>query len=780
MSFMKWMSGGSNGSGSAHSSGNTFTVAIKQQGNGSSGTSGTDWPDNDDRYIGLVNVGNICYGSSVLQSLYFCRAFRDCVNNYPCPRSPPASLSACTSQRRQEPTGSAKTTAPHAVGGSGGGSNAAGTLAITGNADAASTGRAPGLSLMNSQITSGNDSGAAIAGIRHPSSSSSGHEAGSGRSRALTSFKERAAGLRRKKDKRNSDSGAGLAAAAAPDNAYGGSADSRNENQPLGSLENASNNHSAHHNTGPADTKGKDNSADLQQQQQPHKTERAMIDLLTEDISSATKYGIDSTVFTELKDLFWLISTRMQRTGSLSPQRFIAKLKESNELFKSNAHQDAQEFLYYFLNEIAENVDKIQREKDIKECTGVPLHGPNRLRGNTWVHTLFEGLLTNEIRCLSCENTTSRDETMLDVSVNIHENTSVTNCLNQFAAGELLCHKDKFYCDNCGGLQEAEGRMRLKRLPNILALHLKRFKYHQGLGRYVKLSYRVNFPTELRVPNTAEETDDVLYSLRAIVVHLGSGQVHGHYISIVRSGDKWVLFDDDCVEIISENELSNYFGDFPNFGSGYLLFYERTDFDPMDFDLPRPLHQQHGSPIKKDKPDAAVDATSCALPRVNGLHGSTTMPDLAGSAKAAVTLDVPVLTNGTGPMMPRFAEPRRPPPLIAATRPVYETQMDASQLSPIVTMAPGEMTPTRPSPSATATPMQTGGFFTTVPGKQTNANADPLAVSSAVPPVTMAETEGSGSMRGRKHSGSKGSPGEGASGGTLSKSKSWFSRRSKK
>ncbi|KAJ1959791.1 hypothetical protein GGI12_004152, partial [Dipsacomyces acuminosporus] len=298
--------------------------------------------------------------------------------------------------------------------------------------------------------------------------------------------------------------------------------------------------------------------------------ERSAVDVSAEDVSSAAKHGIDESMFTALKDLFWSMSTRMQRTGSMSPQSFVTKLKEGNELFRSNAHQDAHEFLNYLLNEIVENVEKIHKDKGLEGCTGAPLDGPNRLRGSTWVHTLFEGLLTNETRCLSCENVTSRDETILDVSVDIHENTSVTNCLNQFAAGELLCHNNKFYCDNCGGLQEAERRMRLKRLPNILALHLKRFKYHEGLGRYVKLSYRVNFPTELRVPNTTEETEDVLYSLSAIVVHLGGGPFHGHYISIVRSGDKWVLFDDDCVDIIKENELLNYFGDMPNFGSGYL------------------------------------------------------------------------------------------------------------------------------------------------------------------------------------------------------------------
>ena len=45
-------------------------------------------------------------------------------------------------------------------------------------------------------------------------------------------------------------------------------------------------------------------------------------------------------------------------------------------------------------------------------------------------------------------------------------------------------------------------RMRVKKLPKILALHLKRFKYMEQLQRYAKLSYRVVFPFELRLFNT--------------------------------------------------------------------------------------------------------------------------------------------------------------------------------------------------------------------------------------------------------------------------------------
>ena len=43
--------------------------------------------------------------------------------------------------------------------------------------------------------------------------------------------------------------------------------------------------------------------------------------------------------------------------------------------------------------------------------------------------------------------------------------------------------------------------MRVKRLPKLLALHLKRFKYVEPLSRYTKLSYRVLFPLELRLFN---------------------------------------------------------------------------------------------------------------------------------------------------------------------------------------------------------------------------------------------------------------------------------------
>jgi len=132
---------------------------------------------------------------------------------------------------------------------------------------------------------------------------------------------------------------------------------------------------------------------------------------------------------------------------------------------------------------------------------------------------------------------------------------------------------------------QANKCMRIKRLPNILALHLKRFKYIEQLQRFKKLSYRISFPLELKLTNTSDQTDnpDRLYTLFAVVVHVGSGPNHGHYISLVRSHTHWLLFDDESVELIEEANIHSCFGSSvdtaANTDTGYILFYQSETWD---------------------------------------------------------------------------------------------------------------------------------------------------------------------------------------------------------
>ena len=69
----------------------------------------------------------------------------------------------------------------------------------------------------------------------------------------------------------------------------------------------------------------------------------------------------------------------------------------------------------------------------------------------------------------------------------------------------------------------------------MLALHLKRFKYIEAARCYKKLMHRVVFPNELRLGNTTDEAPGAegRYRLFAVVVHVGSGPNHGHYVCLV-------------------------------------------------------------------------------------------------------------------------------------------------------------------------------------------------------------------------------------------------------
>lgn len=75
------------------------------------------------------------------------------------------------------------------------------------------------------------------------------------------------------------------------------------------------------------------------------------------------------------------------------------------ELFDNYMQQDAHEFLNYLLNTIA---DILQEERKQEKQNGRLPNGNVDSENNsppdpTWVHEIFQGTLTNETRCLTCE-----------------------------------------------------------------------------------------------------------------------------------------------------------------------------------------------------------------------------------------------------------------------------------------------------------------------------------------------------------------------------------------
>lgn len=58
---------------------------------------------------------------------------------------------------------------------------------------------------------------------------------------------------------------------------------------------------------------------------------------------------------------------------------------------------------------------------------------------------------------------------------------------------------DKFECDNCKGLQNAEKSTLIRTLPNFLSVHLRRFKYDEIRKGIVKLLWLIPFPQKIKI-----------------------------------------------------------------------------------------------------------------------------------------------------------------------------------------------------------------------------------------------------------------------------------------
>nr|KAJ0196538.1 hypothetical protein LSAT_V11C700363770 [Lactuca sativa] len=219
---------------------------------------------------------------------------------------------------------------------------------------------------------------------------------------------------------------------------------------------------------------------------------------------------VEENLLTCLAELFTQISTQKKKTGVIAPKRFIQRVKKENELFRAYMHQDAHEFLNFLLNEL---VDILEKEtKGTKEHSSPPekipngIHVPlaNGVRKEplvTWVHKNFQGILTNETKCLRCETIIARDETLLDLSLDIEQNSSITSCLKNFTSTETLNAEDKFFCDKCCrkckdvlfySLQEAQKRMKIKKQPHILVIHVANMPNLKGFFSIIMLMVYLN------------------------------------------------------------------------------------------------------------------------------------------------------------------------------------------------------------------------------------------------------------------------------------------------
>ncbi|KNC48743.1 ubiquitin carboxyl-terminal hydrolase [Thecamonas trahens ATCC 50062] len=265
----------------------------------------------------------------------------------------------------------------------------------------------------------------------------------------------------------------------------------------------------------------------------------------------------------------------------MNPSEFLHSIWVHSKYLAGYEQQDAHEFLISVLDGIHTH----SRNQVPLPVASVPLPARPAPRCSCVVHSVFSGILSSKLVCLSCGASSPSYDPFVDVSLQISsEVKALEQCLLNFTSSERL--SVELPCRACApeGKRPFTKRLQFQELPLTLAIHLKRFESHGGTatGSSVKLSDFVSFPLVLDMaPYVARESQSAF----AVVVHIGSIDA-GHYIAYVRvpaptvgaaavpASQLWFRCDDAVVTLATVKEVLA--------SEAYLLFYVKREIDYHD------------------------------------------------------------------------------------------------------------------------------------------------------------------------------------------------------
>ncbi|XP_004849187.1 ubiquitin carboxyl-terminal hydrolase 20 [Heterocephalus glaber] len=148
---------------------------------------------------------------------------------------------------------------------------------------------------------------------------------------------------------------------------------------------------------------------------------------------------------------------------------------------------------------------------------------------------------------------------------------TLEDCLAAFFAADELKGDNMYSCERCKKLRNGVKYCKVLRLPEILCIHLKRFRHEVTYS--FKVSSHVSFPLEgldLR-PFLAKECASQIttYDLLSVICHHGTAG-SGHYIAYCQNviNGQWYEFDDQYVTEVHETVVQN--------AEAYVLFYRKS------------------------------------------------------------------------------------------------------------------------------------------------------------------------------------------------------------
>ncbi|XP_052896763.1 ubiquitin carboxyl-terminal hydrolase 3-like [Anopheles moucheti] len=298
--------------------------------------------------------------------------------------------------------------------------------------------------------------------------------------------------------------------------------------------------------------------------------------------------------------------------GAISPECLFLVIWKVVPQFRGHRQHDAHEFLRYMLDRLHTELQQVSFPVELSAQKSGEHKNPYNVSGlshlqakgrNSIVTNVFGGVLQSEVRCLICGMESKKHDPFLDLSLDIPEKfyskdhasdvggngvdaTSggggapvchIADCLSSFTEVEELAETELYYCNSCKCKQKSTKRFWIRRLPNVLCLHIKRFRWNNFYR--TKIDLRIAFPINALdmsqfVLNNGPETRRSnsscnIYDLAAVIVHHGNGSSCGHYTSFAINNGVWMHFNDHTVKEVSSTAVAEC--------KPYILFYIKRD-----------------------------------------------------------------------------------------------------------------------------------------------------------------------------------------------------------
>ncbi|MCH0628582.1 ubiquitin carboxyl-terminal hydrolase [Kocuria palustris] len=322
-------------------------------------------------------------------------------------------------------------------------------------------------------------------------------------------------------------------------------------------------------------------------------------DICTDSIDGFLKPKLVLHTLAELSRRLWGLDAQ-RRHKYINPKKMIARLDDINCMMSQWQQEDSHEYLMLLMLRLQEDLT------------------PKGAKLNTLIiYDIFGGLLTQKITCLQCNNVLETEQEMYDLLLGFNRKKTakytVDRLIKEYFSNEVIKPDRKdaqlgYMCDHCHQRTQANKVSHIKRAPETLVVHLKRFKFDGN--SLLKVKQLMKYPEYLDLTQyTVEPHAPTKYRLVLVIVHEGRLLSSGHYVCHTRQPDgSWCTYDDEFLNKIPDAVALTDVG-------AYVLVYTKLTPKPAaTADTPKPA-------ATADTPGAAPTAgagTKRAAPADNG------------------------------------------------------------------------------------------------------------------------------------------------------------------